>query len=457
MHPKALALKAVEDCGTKKGGNVPEECNITAPLCHHHITGSVSTQAREGRRGNGAGKSGHERGTASATLCPGASRLWSVREQHSAWPARNISIPPFHPHTVPSWQPFPRMQKDCRRFGADDGNQRDQTGDGGHSCCKGRLIPPQTCLTEQSINWPPGCKGGGGFGPAAPGSACCRLVGHTRERGKKREQAGLWPAPCTSTSPKEGQPCGWGWKQVGSVRFRFTAGIRPRSRRWGQPWASSKLTCPGVWPGEVKNLAVMSMILRAGSSPEYLPHARGGHQGVTSPGQAMVVKWGPGWACKAPTKLTTSPPHEDAQLQAGRAEVRGSGVGALLPVPFAVAPIGLSPGWHWVGSSPRAAFISGGRGIAEKPEWSRLEGGGMEMETRYPCLSRARPSSSQQPSQTGKSLFRGGLTHPQAAPIPSLEQGWLLPSWEKWHPASLGGESPMGLGAGHRDVCPLWL
>lgn len=31
---------------------------------------------------------------------------------HSAGPVRNIPITLFHPHTVPSWQLFPGMQKD---------------------------------------------------------------------------------------------------------------------------------------------------------------------------------------------------------------------------------------------------------------------------------------------------------------------------------------------------------
>jgi len=58
----------------------------------------------------------------------------------------------------------------------------------------------------------------------------------------------------------------------------------------------------------------MSAILGAGASPESLPHGWGDHQGVTSAGQAVVVKQGPGRACKAPTKLVTSPPHEDAHV-----------------------------------------------------------------------------------------------------------------------------------------------
>lgn len=47
-------------------------------------------------------------------------------------------------------------------------------------------------------------------------------------------------------------------------------------------------------------------------------------------------------------------------------------------------------------------------GVEEEADWSQLEAGGMETKTNYPCLSRACPCSSQQPSHNGKSLFGSG-------------------------------------------------
>lgn len=69
----------------------------------------------------------------------------------------------------------------------------------------------------------------------------------------------------------------------------------------------------------------------------------------------MVVKRGHGRACKAPTKPVISPPCEDAQV--ANSKLAGQKWEAPLAVLFALAPIWLSPGWHWVGNSPRAAFI----------------------------------------------------------------------------------------------------
>lgn len=171
---------------------------------------------------------------------------------------------------------------------------------------------------------------------------------------------------------------------------------------WGLAWGSEKPSCD-----------------EAGASPESLPHGWGGRQGVTSPDQAMVVNCGPGWACKEPTKPITSPPCQDTQVANSKFAGQkwwwkgvcvGGGSWCHLP-------------WHLLGSAQGGAGWAAAPGlhlfwVEEGLRGDRLVPVGGRRNAGGDKVSMPQESMSQQPSQTGKSLFGGGLTHPWAAPIP---------------------------------------